>query len=181
MGAGTSMKKQLFSFFLFLTICAVVLVLIKFLNWLPLVLQTDTLRRYASIEEVKAALPDLHVFVPTYFPQTIAWPPEHLFARAKPFPWILMKFKHRDSLKEALIITQSRAGHRAEQAPGVFEEVSEKAPYPLRGRRSVLEVGLCGNGEQCCRITWNEGEYRLAVFMTSSPLELIRIAESMLH
>lgn len=181
MNAGKSMKRHVFSFFLFLMICSVVFVLIKFANWLPLALQSDTLRRYGSIEEVRAALPDLHVYVPTYFPQTISWPPEHLFAQNKPFPWLLMKFKHRDSSEEALIITQSGSAVTSEQVPGVFEEISEKVTFQLRGRRAVLEVGLCKNGKQCSRITWDEGDHRYIVFMTSSPLELIKIAKSMLH
>ena len=174
-------KKHAFSFLLFLMITGVVLVLIQFANWLPLTLQKETLRRYSSLEEVKASLPALRIYVPTYFPQTISWPPEHLFAQNRPFPWILMKFNHRDSSEEALIITQSLSGRLPGQMPGELKEVTEKVPYELRGRQAILEVGVCRNGEQCSRIDWREGEYQLTVFMTAAPFDLIKIAESMLH
>jgi hypothetical protein len=92
-----------------------------------------------------------------------------------------MKFHNRENAREVLIITQSKLDAFSGQMPGVFKEVREKAPFDLRGRKSLLEVGTCENGEQCSRISWNEGEYRLAVFMRSAPFELIKIAESMLH
>lgn len=174
-------KKHVFSFLLFAMIAGVVLVLIVFANWLPLTLQKETLRRYSGIEEVKIALPGLHVYVPTYFPQTISWPPEQVFAQKIPFPWILMKFRQRGGPDDGLIITQSRSDHAPRHKPGALDQVTEKVSYDLRGREAVLEVGLCSTGEQCSRLSWPEGEYRLSVFMTSGPFELIKIAESMLH
>jgi hypothetical protein len=175
-----SLKKNLFSFFLFFMISAIVLIVIKVINWLPLTLQNETLRRYGSIEEIKAGLNIAHVYVPTYFPQTISWPPEYLFAQSKPYPWIMMKFGERDGSREALIITQSRTD-ATDQVPGGLVKISERAPYELRGRHSLLEVGTCDNGEPCSRISWHEGEYRLTVFMMAPPFELIKIAESMLR
>jgi hypothetical protein len=178
---GDTLKKNMFSFFLFLMIVLIVFVLIKVMNWLPLTLQGETLRRYGTIEEIQAGLKIPRVYVPTYFPQTISWPPEYLFAQSKPYPWIIMKFNRSGSSEEALIITQSRSGSSADQIPGRLTTVSERVPYDLRGRASLLEVGTCMNSEPCSRISWHEGEYRLTVFMMSAPFELIGIAESMLH
>jgi hypothetical protein len=176
-----ALKKNVFSLFLFLMISVIVLVLVKVVNWLPLTLQNETLRRYGSVEEIKAGLNIPRIYIPTYFPQTISWPPEHLFAQSKPFPWIMMKFNHRNSSREALIITQSRSDPFPDRMPGQLTKITEKAPYELRGRPTLLEVGTCSDGEPCSRISWREGEYRLTVFMTSAPFELIKITESMLH
>ncbi len=179
--SGGALKKNVLNFVVFLMISTAVLVLLKLANWLPFTLQNETLRRYNSIEEIQASLPIGQVYVPTYFPQTISWPPEYLFAQSKPFPWVLMKFHNRENAREMLIIIQSKSDNFSDQMPGSFKKIREKAPFDLRGRKSLLEVGSCENGEQCSRISWNEGEYRLAIFMRSAPFELIKIAESMLH
>ena len=115
----TSLKRNMFSFVLFLMTSAVVLLSIKLMNWLPLTLQNETLRRYASIEAAQAALPGLQIHVPAYFPQTISWPPEHVFAQTRPFPWVLMRFNYRNSSQEALLITQSRSDPFPDQMPGL--------------------------------------------------------------
>ena len=175
------MKKTVFSFFLFLVMSATVVGLLKVVNWLPMTFQNDTLRRYNSIEEVKTSLNIRSLHVPAYFPQTIAWPPAHIVAQAKPSLTVLMKFNRRDSAQEALVIMQAESDSFPRHAPGEFSAVTERVLYQLHGRPAVLEVGTCENEEPCSRMSWQEGKYRLIVFMRSAPFELIKIAESMLH
>jgi hypothetical protein len=58
--------------------------------------------------------------------------------------------------------------------------IRESVRYEFKGRTALLEVGVCRRDEQCCRITWNEENVSIALVMRSSPVELVRIAESML-
>ena len=171
----------MFGFFFFLLITTVVVFLIKTVNWLPLAFQHDTLRRYNSIDEVKTALRIKNVYVPAYFPQTISWPPSGIVAQSKPSLAIMMTFLRSGSNEESLVITQSASNVFARE-PGLrLIKIAETAPYKLHNRDALLEVGSCRNEEMCSRITWQEGEYRLAVIMKAPPFELIRIAGSMLH
>lgn len=179
-GDREQVRKSAFSFLLFLAITLIVVVLIKIFNWLPLTFQNETLRRYSSIEQIKASLHINDIYVPTYFPQTISWPPEHLFAQSKPFPAIMMTFNRTNTKRAGLIITQSVSDSFSLLMPSTLDTITQRVEYEFHGRRALLEVGTCDN-EPCSRITWPEEEYHLTVFMRSSPFELIKIAESMLR
>jgi hypothetical protein len=173
-------RKKAFSFLLFFVITLVVVVLIKIVNWLPLVLQKDSLREYRSVEEVKAGL-HIDIYVPAYFPQTISWPPSHLFAQSKPFPGILMTFNRMNSTQNELIITQAASESFSSLIPGAIDRINEKVEYEFRGRKAFLEVGRCENSEPCSRLAWREGDYYVTVFMRAAPFELIKIADSMIR
>jgi hypothetical protein len=58
---------------------------------------------------------------------------------------------------------------------------NERVNFPFKGRNALLEVGLCRNNEQCCRISWNESSYRIEVIMVAPPTEVVKIAESMVY
>jgi hypothetical protein len=177
---GKSVHKKAFSFLLFLVITLGVIVMIKIVNWLPLALQKDTLRKYRSIEEVKAGLHIENIYVPAYFPQTLSWPPSHLFAQSKPFPGILMTFDRINGPQNELIIIQAVSESFSGKIPVAIDRINEKVHYEFLGRKAFLEVGTCGN-EPCSRLAWREGDYHMIVFMRSAPFELIKIAESMIR
>ncbi len=175
------MKRFYLGLILFLAVTAIVLGLLRMVNWLPLAFQTDTPRRYGSIEQVKEALRIKDLYVPAYFPQTIKWPPSAIVAQGRPSVGILMIFNKRGSNEELLVITQTVSDAFARASPLKMTAVAESAPYRLRGRTAVLEVGACGRDEKCSRISWQEGSYHMTLTMKSPPFELIRIAGSMLH
>jgi len=62
-----------------------------------------------------------------------------------------------------------------------ISRVRERATYPLKGRSAILEVGFCGNGEPCSRISWREKNVRITVLARLTPFELLKVAESMLR
>lgn len=168
-------------FYFLLTIAAVVLTLVV-LNRLPLVLQRDTLRPYASLDEARSRLNIRELKVPTYFPQSITWPPARILAQSKPYPALLMVFHRGPDRDPALVISQAASDSFTGDSYITFVRITEKAQYQLKGRRSLLEVGTCSDDEQpCSRIAWTEGNMRTIVQMKSSPFETIRIAESMLR
>lgn len=168
-----------FLYFL-LTIIAVVIVL-KTLNWLPLVLQKDTMRRYGSVEEVQAKLNIKDLYVPSYFPQSITWPPSEILAQAKPYPAVLMVFNKAGKSDVALVVSQATTGTIPGSEFIKFVRITETVPYNFKDRAALLEVGTCKNDEICSRLSWPESNYRITLTMKSPPFELIRIAESMLH
>ena len=60
-------------------------------------------------------------------------------------------------------------------------DLKEKTKYMLKGKAALLEVGICGKGEACSRMTWQEDGLNFTVLLMSSPFELIKVAESMIH
>jgi hypothetical protein len=161
-----------------LTITAVVAVLMV-LNRLPLLLQQGTLRTYGSIEAVQAKLNIRDLRVPSYFPQSVTWPPAEIWAQTQPYIATLMVFEHRGAPGPVLVISQTASGHPALDGGVRILRVTESVPYDLKGKKALLTVGECGQNEVCSRISWNEENAETAVSMKSSPFELIKIAESM--
>jgi hypothetical protein len=169
-----------FLFFL-LTVAAVILFLML-LNWLPLTLQKDTMRRYASVDEARSKLNLKGIYVPSYFPQNITWPPSEILAQNRPYPAVLMVFHRADKKEEvALVISQTSAEFFPGDAFITFDKITEAVPFHFKSRQALLEVGTCNKGGPCSRISWSEGGYHIVLAMKSPPFELIRIAESMLH
>ncbi len=163
-----------------LAVAAVVIVL-KTLNWLPLVLQKGTLRTYSSVETVKSKLSIRDLYVPSYFPQDIMWPPSEIWAQTEPYVATLMVFNRAGTGGSALVISQAASGRTPLDVRVRILHVTEAVPYSLKGRAAFLEVGVCENNEICSRISWNEGNYAMTVAMKSPPFELIKIAESMVQ
>jgi hypothetical protein len=167
-------------FYLVLTVAAVIVVL-KTLNWFPTIIQQDTIRRYDSIEEVRAKTKIRDLYIPSYFPQSIMWPPSEILAQTKPYPAVLMIFNAANKRDVALIISQAASEAFSEHAPIQFAQISRTVAYDLKGRKALLDVGACKNNEPCSRISWVEKDYTITLTMKSAPFELIRIAESMVH
>lgn len=150
-------------------------------NRLPVLIQGDLLRQYDSFDAVSTGLPTLPIYVPSYYPQDLRWPPSRILAQGRPFPAVLMEFQGRQSRRTVLVISQSARGAFSADDKVRIVKVKEKTAYLLKGRDARLEVGVCGDGATCSRIAWTEGAYRIDVTGKSAPLELIRVAESMIR
>jgi hypothetical protein len=159
----------------------VLIVLLAIINWVPTAFQKDTFRRYRSIDEVRAALNIRDIYVPSYFPQHIVWPPSEILAQGRPFPAVVMEFKDAGSGKIVLVLSQSQGGPFPAGPAIVLATIKETVPFIMKGRSAVLVVGECAKNEPCSRITWKEGPYTVTALMKASPFELTRITDSMLR
>jgi hypothetical protein len=165
--------------YFFLTVAAVVVTL-GILNWLPLVVQKETLRPYGSVDEVRSKLNRRDLRVPSYFPQNIAWPPATVLGQAVPYPAVVMVFNRTGGTEHALVVAQAES----DDFSGSYirlTQVKQKVAYPLKGRQALLEVGNCGSPDPCSRLSWREGRSRIELTMKASPVDLVPIAESMLQ
>lgn len=175
------MRSKLRSLFYFLLAASAVVITLKALNWLPRVIQKDTMREYKSIEEVRSVLNIRDLFIPAYYPQSISWPPSRILAQAKPYPAVVMVYNRAGTGDTVLIISQAVSKEFSLDRELAITKINERVPYRLHDRNAFLEVGSCKNGETCSRIFWEEGRYHITAAMKSSPFELIKIAESMLR
>ena len=121
----------------------VIVVLLAVMNWVPMAFQKDTLRRYRSIEEVRTALNIRDIYVPSYFPQHIVWPPSQILAQGKPFPAVVMEFKDAGSGEIVLVLSQSRGGPFPAGPAIALTDIKETVPFIMKGRSAVLVVGEC--------------------------------------
>ena len=169
------------NYLLFAVAVAVLLGGLKLAGWLPLLAQKDLLRPYGSVEDVKAELSIREIYVPSYFPQNLSWPPSTVLAQGKPFPAIIMEFGQAEGKSAGLVISQSLSDTFRTDGKIRIVQLKEKVRYPLKGRDSLLEVGTCANGEPCSRVSWKEGSTYITVMARSTPFELIKVAESMLR
>ena len=175
------MNKKLTAFLTFVLMIGLLVAALKVMNWLPLAMQKETIRQYASVEEVRAALGMKEIYVPSYFPQQITWPPATILAQGRPFSAIVMEFTRADKRNIALVISQSEGGALNVENPIKITTVAEKVRYAMKGRDADLTVGTCENNEPCSGISWSEGTYTMTVLMKSAPFELTKIAESMIR
>lgn len=175
------MNKKISPFFSFALMIGLLIIALKIVNWLPLALQKETVRRYGSIEEVHRALNMKDIYVPSYFPQQIIWPPAAILAQGKPFRAIVMEFTRADKRNVALVISQTEGTALNVENPIEIVAVTEKVHYMIKGRDAVLTVGSCKNNEPCSGITWVENKYTMTVAMKSAPFELTKIVDSMMR
>jgi len=174
-------KAKAYGFFYLLIAVAAVLVTLKTLNWLPTILQKDMLRRFDSIEEVRAKLNMRDVYVPSYFPESITWPPSEILAQTKPYPAVLIIFHAPKTRDATLVISQAVSDAFTDNSLIPLVRIARAVPYDLKNRKALLEVGTCANTEPCSRLSWTENSYRIRLVMKAPPFELIKIAESMLR
>jgi len=164
----------------FAVMIVILLGVLQVVNWVPSAVQDGGFSRYRSIDEARELLKLKRLFVPVYYPRSIRWPPVLVAGQARPYPAVVVEFLKSDADETALAITQTEGGHPPLRDTVLLKVVRERTAYPLKGRAALLESGLCSTGERCSRISWDEEGYRVAVAMTDSPVELLRIAESML-
>lgn len=164
----------------FFATVAVVLLVLKLMNWLPSVLQDEGVKKYKSVDDAKAALKIPHIYLPAYFPEYIAWPPAEIFAQRRPFPMVVVHFSRRDSRGFALSFFQvdSKAVYEPEYKSHILY-VKKTSPVSIKGRTGSLEIAVCSGRERCNRISWVEKGYRITLIADDSPDQLLRMAESM--
>lgn len=171
--------KQLHRGFSFFVTVAVVVLILKLLNWLPSLLQDEGMKKYGSVEEVAAALKIPRVYIPAYFPEYINWPPAEIFAQKRPFQVVMMHFTHRDSRSFALSFFQvdSRAAFEPAYKSDVLY-VRNESQVRIKNRTGELVIAVCSGQQRCNRLSWEEGIYRITLIADDTPEQLIKMAES---
>lgn len=172
-------RKRIFGYVSFIIMILGIVLGIKLLNWFPRAAESRLMRQYEAVEEVQKKLNFQKIYVPHYFPQTFRWPPSRIFAQGTPYKAVIMEFNHLEKGDPALIITEADSPEFAQGELIKLSDIKERAPYDLKGRKALLEVGSCRGQEPCARISWSEGGYEIRVVSKSPAVELVKIAESM--
>jgi len=144
-------------------------------------IKDEGMRRYRSIEDVKTTLKIRKVFLPSYFPQHLKWPPSEIYAQAKPYTVALMHFNDQNTGEIVLAIRQADSREEKPLRSRIEpEKIKSREAIDLKGRAARLSLASCGGGEPCSSVTWQEESYTLTVTSKTPARELIQIAESMI-
>jgi hypothetical protein len=166
---------------LFGVMIVVTVIILKIFNWIPVSLQKDGIRRYTNLEDVKNSFSIGRLYLPSYFPQYLKWPPEELYGQKKPYVMVLTQFVDRETGSVALSIRQTESGH-PETLKSRIEpyKVNKQAMSSIKGRQAQVFLGRCRGGERCNSVRWQGEGFNFEVVASDSEKELLKIAESML-
>lgn len=173
------MRKRVTGLTFFIIAVVALLVSLKMLDWIPGVLQKGLLGTFGTVEEVRSTLHIRDVYLPSYYPQDLRWPPTRILAQSRPFIAVLTEFTRLQDDRPVLVISQTAVPNPAPRIKLEMVRVNERVHAPFKGRNAMLEAGFCQNSEPCSRISWNEAVYHIDVMMLAPPSEIIKIAESM--
>jgi len=178
-------ERKIYKYASFFIMIGLVIAGLRVLNWVPLVADKGLMREYGDIGEVEKKLSFGRIYAPHYFPQTFKWPPSRVFAQAKPFKAVMLEFRDVENGRTALLITQAVSPDFDPRGELTVAEIKEKALCNIKGMEAFLEAGSCQSPPsgpydiECGRISWQYRDYHLRVIARTTPLELIKIAESM--
>lgn len=178
-GMGRKPEGGIRAFVVFALLVAALVAALKFANWLPTFIQKDTMRRYASVEEVRRQLNFRDLYVPSYFPETIGWPPSEILAQGRPYKAVVLEFSRSGGHGVDLMITQAASDKFAVDGKMELSDIREKITYDLDGTEALLEVGSCAEDGQCSRISWKKDGYYFRIVLRAAPFDLVSIAHSM--
>jgi hypothetical protein len=169
-------------YLLFGAIMFVTVIMLALLNWFPSAVQKEGIRKYKSIEEVENRLKIKKIFLPSYFPQYLIWPPAEIYARRKPYKMVLMHFTNYERKEIVLSIRQVDPSDPAPLMSRIEPvTIKQRDKVLIKGRRGLLSIALCPGREPCNSVTWREEGYDVEIIAKDSVTELLKIAESMME
>lgn len=168
-------------YIIFVAMAVATMVVLSLLNWVPNIFQKDGLRKYKTIEDAKAEIKLSKLYLPSYFPQYLKWPPSEIYGRRKPAKMVLMHFVNYDKKDVVLSVMQAESSD-PHPLKSRIEPVKtrKKEPVLIKGRRGELSLSLCAGGEPCNLVDWESEGYTFTIIAKDSVEELLKIAESMI-
>ena len=174
------MKRTLLGIPVFGVMVLVLLGALQFAGWLPSIIDSGSLRKYGSVEELRSRLQMRPLLVPVYYPRTVNWPPSLVAGQMRPYPASAMVFAGRQAAGTVMTVTQTDGGRPPLIDQMKFITTRETVSTEFKQRRATLEAGSCRESTLCSRVSWQEGPYHIVVTAALPPAELMSVAESMI-
>ena len=168
-------------YIIFAIMIVALVVMLDLLNWVPTIFQKEGVRKYKTIEDAKAELKLSKLFLPSYFPQYLMWPPSEIYGRRKPAKMVLMHFVNYERKDVVLSLMQAESSDPHPLKSRIEPVKTRKREGILiKGRRGELSLALCAGGEPCNLVTWASEGYTFTIIAKDSVQELLKIAESVI-
>lgn len=152
------------------------------MNLLAAAMQSVTAVRLPDIDTARRSVGFSRIAIPAYFPEGITWPPSSIIGQRKPYPAVALEFQSASGGGITLIIVQQAGSPdpRALQRVSI-SGIQEETAYSIKKQQTVLQVGICTSGVPCSQMRWTRGGVHHSALFVGPPIELIRLAESMIH
>ena len=153
------------------------------LNWLPSLLQKQTMKRFSSIDSAEKELRMKHLFLPTYIPEDLllVWPPAEIYAQEVPFRAFIMHLKYKDSNQVGLVIQQTDAHAPYQIEPLIkIKATSAGSQISIKNRKAVLVPAVCDGNIPCNEVSWDEDGTIVTLICKCSTQDIVKIASSTL-
>jgi hypothetical protein len=162
-----------------------VLISLYVLKKVPAYIQESEQKFYSSVEEAEYSL-GLRIFIPSYFPDYLIWPPKEIKVVRKPSLIITLLFLSQGhGSSPSLVIHQIISNTDKSKGAGLdFMEPkrhSEETQILVGGAKGTLKIGVVENGNQWIQLSWEQGDRKMVVISNRSVEDLLKIARSIHH
>jgi hypothetical protein len=136
-------------------------------------------RVYASVEEAQRAV-GARIWLPAYYPDTLAWPPARIDAWPGPPAMVALHVAARAGGQEWLVLVQSFTAP-ANPPPVLLPpvQVLTTSDVTVGGRAAILTRVVAPGGEVMHDVTWDHGRRRMTLRFRGPVEQLLLIAESL--
>lgn len=140
---------------------------------------THGARVYHTLAEAEASL-GTRLRVPSYYPDTLAWPPSRIEVAPGPPPVAAIRVARRGTAREVLVICQSIGGPAA-PPPWLLPplDVLREAAVSVEGRPGRLLRRLAPDGRVVHDLSWSGGERRFTLRFEGAVEDLLRMARAL--
>lgn len=138
-------------------------------------------RMYSSVSDAEAAI-GARLWLPSFYPDSLAWPPARVAAWPGPPTTVALQVNGRTSDRERLLIVQSVGG--AVDPPAQLlppAELLNRSEMAVGGRPAVVTRVMAPGGEVVHDVRWDHGDRRIVLRYHGPVEELLLIAESLEH
>lgn len=163
-----------------LVMCTIVISLYLLKN-IPSYIHESEEKFYSTVEEAEYAI-GLRIFLPSYFPEYLKWPPSTIQVSRKPSLTISLVFLSRNHISPSLVIHQivSNIGKSNDVELDFMEP---KIPFQetqvsVGGAKGALIVGEGEDGKRWSRLSWKAADRKMVLIADCSVEDLLKIARS---
>ncbi len=150
------------------------------LDLVPPVLAPEPERAYATVEEARRST-GLPVYLPTYFPEYLRWPPHEVRGRVAPGPRVFITVALRETGSPVLWLEEWLSSSK--QTPPDLPDtarITVKETVAMQGGVPIEVVGYTDLRSQLFyRLVWDQEDVRVSLTASLPREELLRMARNM--
>lgn len=151
------------------------------LKKVPAYIQERKEKSYSSVEEAEYSL-GLRIFLPSYFPDYLTWPPKEIKVVRKPSLIITLVFISQGDGTPSLVIHEI-ISNTDESKPVGLDIIEPKGhsgeiEVSVGGAKGTLKLGVVEHGSRWTQLHWKQGDRKMVLRSNRSVEDLLKIARS---
>jgi hypothetical protein len=151
------------------------------LKRVPAYIQERKQKSYSSVEEAESSL-GLKIFLPSYFPDYLVWPPKEIKVVRKPSLIITLVFITQGDGSPGLVIHEIISNTDESKRVGLDfmepERHSGEIQVSVGGAKGTLKLGVVEHGSRWTQLSWKKVDRTMVLRSNRSVEDLLKIARS---